>query len=202
MIQRDFLHVLRLTGEGWPGKGADKLLCGQEKEDAFHQWKTQTRQPKKVPRTYWKVFIKDTISICATLAKNINTLPSIIKRQCQGIRKRTYGPMLVWSQGTFVPRGVCALLPSTGQERYESFREGWGKRRHSEKLSRCGVSVGDQTLKFCEAQAWNIGVSVSRIKVMGLGEDLAQTWCYHHHSCSPDLCQQKRILEYSTREIL
>lgn len=109
-IPRDFLHVPQTTGKGWPRKQAHKLSSEQEKGSAFLQWKLRTMQPRKETRKDCKVFLDNMVSICAPMAKNANTLPSIIKT-ANG--KTAYCLNLVQIQVTFASSRVHTPLPST-----------------------------------------------------------------------------------------
>lgn len=68
-----------------------------------------------------KAVLENMVLVCATVAKNANAQPSIIKT---ATGKRTYCPHLVQIRVTFAPRRVHTLLPSTVQTREGKAREG------------------------------------------------------------------------------
>lgn len=98
---------------GSPENGQINFHMDKKRGVASRQRKSKLGSLEKKHRTDSKVFLEDMVSICATLAKNTNTLLSIIKT---AIRKRTRCPTLVQIQGAFPSRRVCVPLPSTGQE--------------------------------------------------------------------------------------
>lgn len=81
-----------------PENGQINFHVGKKREVLFINGKSKLCSLEKRLRTDRKAFLEDMVSTCTTLAKNTNTLPSIIKT---AIGKRTHCPTLVPIQGTF-----------------------------------------------------------------------------------------------------
>lgn len=111
-IQETFCMCHRQQEKGGPENRQINFHVSKKRGVLLSNGKSKQCSPEKGLRKDWKVVLDNMVSTCAPVAKNADTLPSIIKT-ANG--KTTYCLNLVQIQVTFASRRVHTLLPSTVQ---------------------------------------------------------------------------------------